>query len=53
MMDVFCALLYMALGGLIVHIAWLHSWHMYKNGKLEGQGIAATSRRGSKEATRA
>lgn len=37
MKDVLFALLFMALGGAIVHVSWLHAWHMYRSGKTEGQ----------------
>lgn len=40
MWNVLYALIFMALGGLIVHVSWLHSWRMYKDGKMEGQGSA-------------
>lgn len=39
MWNIWFALLFMALGGLIVHIAWMHSWRMYKRGKEEGRNI--------------
>lgn len=42
MEDVVFALLFMALGGLMVHIAWVHSWRMYKSGKAEGQGLTGS-----------
>lgn len=32
-------LAFMALGGLMVHISWLHAWRMYKSGKKEGRGM--------------
>lgn len=44
MLDVLWALLFMTLGGLIVHVAWVHSWHMYRNGKAEGQGLTYGNR---------
>lgn len=44
--NILWALLFMILGGLIVHVAWVHSWHMYKNGKAEGQGLAQRPQNG-------
>ena len=43
MWDILWALLFMALGGAIVHVSWLHAWRMYRNGKAEGQGNAQKS----------
>lgn len=48
MWNIWWALLFMALGGLIVHIAWLHAWHMYKSGKAEGQGLTYNRQTGSR-----
>lgn len=39
MWNVWMALLFMALGGFLVHIAWCAAWRMYKNGKAEGRNI--------------
>ena len=37
MWEVLKYLAFMALGGFLVHISWLHAWRMYKKGKAEGQ----------------
>lgn len=37
MWNILIALGFMALGGLAVHVSWLHAWRMYKRGKEEGQ----------------
>ncbi len=39
-MSIWWALFFMALGGIMVHLAWCHSWRMYKSGKAEGQSIS-------------
>ena len=41
MKDVLFALIFMALGAGITHVSWLHSWHMYRSGKQEGQCLCA------------
>ena len=43
MKDVLFALIFMMLGGTIVHVSWLHAWHMYRSGKQEGQCNCARS----------
>ena len=43
MWDIMWALIFMALGGLLVHFSWLHAWIMYKNGKNEGRGQVTTT----------
>lgn len=37
MMEVLKAIGFMTLGGLLVHLHWLHAWRMYREGKKEGQ----------------
>ena len=37
MWEVLKYLAFMALGGFLVHLAWLHSWKMYRKGKEEGR----------------
>lgn len=39
MWNIWLALLFMAMGGFIVHIAWCAAWKMYKNGKAEGRDM--------------
>lgn len=36
-MEVLKAIGYMALGGVLVHLSWMHAWSMYKRGKQEGR----------------
>ena len=39
MWNILKALAFMGLGGLIVHVSWLHAWKMYNDGKREGYGL--------------
>lgn len=38
-MNIFAALGFMALGGLIVEIFEVHAWRRYQQGKAEGRGL--------------
>lgn len=37
MRDVIMILCAAAAGAFLTHVAWCHAWHMYKEGKKEGQ----------------
>ena len=41
MIEVIKALGFMLLGGVAVHISWLHAWRMYREGRRENGSSAA------------
>lgn len=37
MMEVLKAIGYMFLGGVLVHLSWVHAWRMYNRGRQEAR----------------